>query len=178
MESFLEGRTTQLWFNDATSVSIPTAAGIPQGSPLSPTLYMYYNGDILTIPLGQDLSLGFIDDIMFGVCGLIDTGNVERLRNMLKEAEEWRNKHGVQFEKSKYVLVHFTRNKRRGTQAPITMPDITIQPSSEARYLGVIFDQDLKFKSHLQYIVKKGTKFAMAMSNVAKATWGAQFKHI
>ena len=178
MESFLEGRTTQLRFNDTTSVSIPTAAGIPQGSPLSPTLYMYYNGDILTIPRGQDLSLGFIDDIMFGVCGLTDTGNAERLGNMLKEAEEWRNKHGVQFEKSKYVLVHFTRNKRRGTQAPITMPDITIQPSSEARYLGVIFDQDLKFKSHLQYVVKKGTKFAMAMSNVAKATWGAQFKHI
>ena len=97
---------------------------------------MYYNGDILTIPHGQDLSLGFIDDIMFGVCGLIDTGNAERLGNMLKEAEEWRNKHSVQFEKSKDVLVHFTRNKRCGTQAPITMPDITIQPASEARYLG------------------------------------------
>jgi hypothetical protein len=110
---------------------------------------MYYNGDILTIPRGQDLSLGFIDDIMFGVRGLTDTGNAERLGNMLKKAEEWRNKHGVQFEKSKYVLVHFTRNKRRGTEAPIIMPDITIHPSPEARYLGVIFDQELKFKSHL-----------------------------
>src|SRR5436190_18817333 len=66
MESFLEGRTTQLRFNNTTSVSIPTAAGNPQGSPLSLTLYMYYNGDILTIPLGQDLSLGYINDIMFG----------------------------------------------------------------------------------------------------------------
>ena len=116
MESFLEGRTMRLRFNDATSTSIPTAAGIPQGSPLSPTLYMYYNGDILTIPHGQDLSLGFIDDITFGVCGLTDAGNAERLGSMLKEAEEWKNKHGVQFQKSNmfwYILPETRGEERR-----------------------------------------------------------------
>jgi hypothetical protein len=66
--------------------------------------------------------------------------------------------------------VHFTRNKNLETNAEIVMPDITITPTKEARYLGVIFDQELKYKAHLQHIVKKGTKFAMAMANIAKAT--------
>jgi hypothetical protein len=177
--NFLEKRTTQLRFNGNTSDEIPIQAGTPQGSPLSPIIYMLYNADLLDIPKQRELSLGFIDDITYGVQGLTDKGNAEKLAEMLEEAETWRRKHGAQFEKSKYLLVHFHRNNNRVKDtSPITMADITIKPSSEARYLGVILDQKLRFHSHLQYITKKGTKFALAMSAVAKSTWGAEFKYV
>ena len=65
--SFLQARTTQLRFNDFTSDPISTPAGTPQGSLLSPLLYMYYNGDLLDIPPAPHLSLGFIDDIAYRV---------------------------------------------------------------------------------------------------------------
>ena len=55
--SFLQARTTQLRFNDFTSTPIATPAGTPQGSPLSPLLYMFYNGDLLDIPAPPHLSL-------------------------------------------------------------------------------------------------------------------------
>ena len=77
--SFLRERNTQLKFNGYTTDDVPTPAGTPQGSPLSPLLYMYYNGDLLDIPQPQHLSLGFIDDIAYGVQGLTDAGNVEKL---------------------------------------------------------------------------------------------------
>ena len=101
----------------------------------------------------------------------------EQIKQLLREAEEWRKKHGVQFEKSKYVLVHFTRNHNWATNAAITIEKVTIEPSNEAKYLGVIFDKELRFKEHLQYIVKKGTKAAMALSSIAKNSWGAQYKY-
>ena|SRR5437762_3280752 len=44
--------------------------------------------------------------------------------------------------------------------------------------LGVIFDKGLRFKQHLQYVAKKGAKFALALSGIAKATWGAQFQYL
>jgi ribonuclease HI len=180
VESFLKGRSTQLRFNGITSETIPTPAGTPQGSPLSPILYMYYNGDLLDITRRYPYchSLGFIDDIAYGIQGQSDDRNAAMICAMLEEAETWRRKHGAQFEKSKYILVHFTRNRRKKTSAPINMADIRIEPSEEARYLGVYFDKELRFTTHLQYIAKKGTKFALAMSSAAKSTWGAQFRHI
>jgi hypothetical protein len=62
---------------------------------------------------------------------------------MLEEAETWRCRHRAQFEQSKYILVHFTWNRRIKTSAPITVSDIIIKPSTEAHYLGVIFDKDI-----------------------------------
>jgi hypothetical protein len=54
----------------------------------------------------------------------------------------------------------------------------TIKPTNEAKYLGVIFDKKLQFKEHLQYIVKKGTRAAMALSSIAKNSWGVQYKYM
>jgi hypothetical protein len=66
ISSFLQERSTQLLFNGTKSQSIPIP-GIPQGSPLSSLLYMYYNADFLDIPQQRVTGLGFIDDIMYGV---------------------------------------------------------------------------------------------------------------
>ena len=41
----------------------------------------------------------------------------------------------------------------------------------------MIFDKELRFKIHLQYIIKKGTKAAMALSSIAKSSWGVQYKY-
>ena len=123
------------------------------------------------------MSLGFIDDIVFGVQGRSDLGNARKLKAILNEAEEWRMHHGVQFEPSKYTLVHYTRNCKHIRKAATTIGDITIKPSNEAKYLSVILNQELRFKSHLQYAVKRGTAAALGLASIAKNGWGAQYKY-
>jgi hypothetical protein len=54
---------------------------------------------------------------------------------------------------------------------------ITIQPSTEAKYLGVVFDQQLRFKAHLQQVTKKGTNAALAISSIAKCNWGTPYRY-
>jgi hypothetical protein len=124
------------------------------------------------------MGLGFIDDIIYGIEDFTNKGNMRKLKQLLREMEEWRKKHGVQFETSKYILVHFIRNYNRTTNAAITIGNITIEPSDEAKYLGVIFDKELRFKTHLQYIIKKDTKAAMALSSIVKSSWGVQYKRV
>jgi ribonuclease HI len=177
VKSFLTERTTQLRFNGVTSAKINIEAGIPQGSPLSPILFMIYNAELLEIPRATELALGYIDDIAYGISGLSAQGNVERLQEILAKSEEWKEKHGAQFEPSKYMLIHFTRNSRLDVTAEIRLNNTTITPVKEARYLGVIFDQKLKFRSHLDHATKKGTKFALALSSIARITWGTSFKY-
>ena len=178
VQSFLTKRTTQLRFNGTTSADINIEAGIPQGSPLSPILFMLYNAELLEIPKTPDLALGFIDDIAYGTSGLTAEGNIERLQTILSKSEEWKEKHGAQFEPSKYMLIHFTRNTRLNVTAGIQLNSTTILPGKEARYLGVIFDQKLKFHAHVDYATKKGTKFALALSSIARITWGTPFKYV
>ena len=43
--------------------------------------------------------------------------------------------------------------------------------------MGVIFDQQLNFKSHLQQSIKKGTKAALALAGVARTTWGVPYRY-
>ena len=106
---------------------------------------MYYNADLLDMTKKsiEELGLGFIDDIVYGVTGYSDKRNVRKLKEILRKAEEWRKKHRAQFERSKYVLVHYTRNSNLSTKATVTIDNVTISPSEEARYLGVIFDKQL-----------------------------------
>ena len=159
-ESFLNNQYTRLRLNGADSERIATGAGIPQGSPISPILYLFYNADLLDIPGRRGQSLGFIDDIAYGVQGETDEENVEALKEILEEAEEWRRRHGARFEKGKYVLMHFTRNSHRKMTAALDIAGTPINPTEDARYLGVVFDKQLSFKKHIQYIAKKGTKFS------------------
>jgi len=55
---------------------------------------------------------------------------------------------------------------------------MSIPPSKEAKYLGVTFDQDLKFRAHTNHAVKKGTQFGLGIASIARATWGAPFKYL
>ena len=49
---------------------------------------------------------------------------------------------------------------------------------TEGKYLGVIFDQKLKFRAHVKQIVAKGTKHALTISGIAKSRWGPEFKYL
>jgi len=97
---------------------------------------MLYNAELFEIPKAPDLALGFIDDIGYGISGQTAQGNIERLQTTLSKSEEWKQKHGAQFEPSKYMLVHFTRNTRHDVNIGIQLNDTTILPTNEARYLG------------------------------------------
>lgn len=62
-QSFLQDRTTQLSFGGYTSPPIRTLTGIPQGSLLSPILYLYFASNLLIrLSRGSTFPLGFVDD--------------------------------------------------------------------------------------------------------------------
>jgi Reverse transcriptase (RNA-dependent DNA polymerase) len=63
--SFTQERRTRIAFPGYTSPWIPTREGIPQGSPLSPILFLFFISELLEQfddPAKGTLGFGFVDD--------------------------------------------------------------------------------------------------------------------
>jgi len=63
-------------------------------------------------------------------------------------------------------------------KASITIDEAKIRSSLKAKYLDVIFDQKLKFRSHINYAVAKDIKHASAIAGIAKSKWRPEFKYL
>ena len=65
VNSFMSDRTFTLVIADAETAEAPVTAGIPQGSPLSPILFLFYAAELLEICNNTSKRLsasGFVDD--------------------------------------------------------------------------------------------------------------------
>ncbi|KAI0995822.1 hypothetical protein K3495_g12360 [Podosphaera aphanis] len=96
--SFLEGRTTSVVLNSFKSEQIPTCTGIPQGSSLSPILFLFFASTLL--PLLQTPSssaVGFVDDTNIITWSETTVENCRQLAQLHEVCLLWARRHGVKF---------------------------------------------------------------------------------
>ena len=144
--SFLSNRTTTIRMGDLESETYRVNIGIPQGSPLSPILYLFYNADLLEVANIRGVqTLGWIDDVCFFTRSTSAEQNCRNLAQAHRVAEQWARRHGSRFSPTKYQLIHFTRSRTKfNTNQVMQVERAEIQPSPTAMYLGVMFDSELK----------------------------------
>jgi hypothetical protein len=164
-----------LKFDDFTSEPLQASTGIPQGSPLSPILYLFYSADLLELVNPKDrkqLSGGFIDDTLFAVSSPSVHENILKLQQLLLGILQWCSMHGCQFDIKKFQLVHFTRNARKYQPMPLAIEGTTITPADSAKYLGIIMDHRLRWKEQVDAAVAKGTATLLAISHLSRPSFG------
>lgn len=167
--SFLSNRCTTLSFDDYTSPPRPVTLGIPQGSPLSPILYLLFNADLLQLPSARtDPTSGFIDDVAKLVVTNTVIDNIITLNSFLRDADTWGINNGSRYDYPKFQLIHFwgRKNRPEGEEFSLQFRSHTIKPSLTAKYLGVLLDEKLSFKYHIEMALARGTRSLGALARL------------
>lgn len=116
ISSFMQQRTATLWFENQESQKFNIEAGIPQGSPLSPILFLFYNSGLVEACNSLyycAFGLGFVDDVNILAYGKSTQETTQTLQKLHEKCQNWATKHGATFAPEKYSLMHFSHCTRR-----------------------------------------------------------------
>jgi len=137
IKSFLSKRQCRLIFQGAPKVFCPAAVGTPQGSPISPLLFVLHIASLHpTLP--QGLAISYVDDLTITVGSDSVHSNICALQyyfgSIQRPGAEW----GVAFSVPKTELNHWRTLKDRSdvSSTPIVINDMLFPPSQVVRWLG------------------------------------------
>ena len=173
LAAMLTDRKSTLIVDGVAVGPFPINSGIPQGSPLSPILFILYTttlyARIQSIP-GQ-LTIGFADDTNILAFAKTEAECVTTLERAFTQAHDWAETRGMTFAASKSELIHF---KRKGppSSTVVRLGETEIRPQDGARFLGIWLDRRLHFGAHVKAVKGKMETQLNALTRLAALTWG------
>ena len=157
ISSFLSNRKLRVKVGNVYSNEVEMKAGTPQGSCLSPLLYVILVNDIPDV--GPSASKGqFADDIALWTNAFTFNAAISRLQSAVNCLEGWCRRWRIKLNGAKSYLLLINRlNERPKDDLSIQLFNDIVRPCTSARYLGVQFDERLGFKEHFQNIETKAS---------------------
>ena len=155
-ESYLSGRYQFVCYDGIKSSQQLIKCGVPQGSIPGPVLFLIYINDLPSV-CKSAVSIMLVDDtnIYLSDSNLI---TLETLTNKeLSHLATWRkaNKLSLNVKKMHYI---FFSNKRSPAKIDLMMDNERIGETCKTKFLGVIIDNKLTWKDHINNISGKSAR--------------------
>lgn len=174
VQSFTTGRSVHIRLDGSTGPETQIQCGLPQGSPISPILFMLYIAPLFW--LGTPTKrFGYADDVALIRISANLEENCEKLQADLQEALTWGESEGITFDPQKSELLHFTRSSKDNQRL---LPGVTAgshaitEGNGPLRWLGVYFDRKLRFTAHTRILSAKALVVGNALKSLGKTTRG------
>lgn len=156
LKSYLNNRHQYVHINNVDSDLQKVTYGVPQGSVLGPKLFILYINDICEVSNLMKCVL-FADDTSLYSSG----SDLEQLLNSaekeLTKLKKWFdiNKLSLNLSKTKFIIFG---NKIISIPVKIKVNDVVIERVNENKFLGMIIDNKLKWKPHINNLKAKLSK--------------------
>uniref|UniRef100_A0A3B3C2G3 Reverse transcriptase domain-containing protein n=1 Tax=Oryzias melastigma TaxID=30732 RepID=A0A3B3C2G3_ORYME len=164
IKSYIENRQQYVHINGVDSELQIVTCGVPQGSVLSPLLFIIYINDICLVSKVLHLIL-FADDTNIIHCGNDLETLVKEVENELELLKSWfdSNKLTLNLKKTKFIV--FT-NRQTNVSKDLIIHNTAIEQVSQIKFLGVIIQNKLSWKNHIEFIKTKLCKSLAIISKV------------
>ncbi|GBM84871.1 putative RNA-directed DNA polymerase from transposon BS [Araneus ventricosus] len=151
--NYLRNRTFRVKLNHTLSDIGSIKAGTPKGSILSPLLYTIYTSDFPKT--NQIMNCFFADDTAILAQGSTINYVIHTLQKGLNNIEKWCKLWRVAINTDKTHAVMFRKGTSRKELKTLSFFDEDLTWDKEVKYLGLILDDKLTFRSHLKYNTEK-----------------------
>ena len=166
----MSNRALRLSFDGQTEEFSRLETGIPQGSPISPILFLIYIRELFPRIAAKVLS--YIDDISLTVASTSLKKNIRILQREVAKIYELGAKNAIEFDLAKTELMHFTTGREAKT-ASLKLPNgKVVHPKEVVRWLGIWFDPGLSFKQHVAIRTSQARSAFQRMTRLANSERG------
>ena len=154
LRAFLNDRRAYCRWENSRSRQRVIPQGLPQGSALSPLLWNAYLTDLPEKVSNCSLAL-FADDTAIWAIGNTYEKCTQKLQIAVNEIGAFCVDHWIQINTRKTVLLPLGNKGWEATAPLVTVGQDTVAASNEAKYLVIVIDSKLTFKTHSTQTARK-----------------------
>ena len=177
IKNFLNNRTFSVRCGKDFSERTAQENGVPQGSPLSPTLFLILINDVFSdmssISPQIKYSLYADDLAVWFSHACVDTANLY-IQQALNSIQRWCCRWGVQISPAKSASLVFSQRPRHNTpHIPLNLNGENIPQVNNFKYLGLTLDRRLTFNAHIADLKQRCSRRINILKCIAGREWGA-----
>ena len=173
LSDFLVGRVIQVNVNGFLSDQISPAAGVPQGSVLSPLLFLIYVNDLPKLHHRQNSKSQFADDTALWAASRNVHIAAKLLQKNLRKLAKWCAKWRIKLNPETTKVIILSRSYLAGKPEPtLTLYGERLKIYPQMKFLGITFDSKFTFKKHFEDILGRFNARYHRIRLLTNKKWG------
>lgn len=169
IQAFLSNRSQSVVLEGVTSDTVSVESGVPQGSVLGPSLFLFYINDI---PEGLNAVVRLFADDTLAYLAITNKSDCSTLQADLDKLAVWEEKWKMSFHPDKCQVLTISK-KRSPICHNYTLHGHTLEHVTSAKYLGCTLNNNLDWGQHIHNICNKAnrtTSFLRRNLNIASTS--------
>lgn len=176
--SYVSDRRQQVKAGGILSGAVPCTRGVPQGSVLGPLLFVLYTRNLHSVVPMSVCHQEFADDIVLDYSHKKPTAVTSMLSTAVTSLADWLESIGLILNSQKTQVMFVKPRGGLDVSSAVYCAQERLTETASAKYLGVVIDNDLSWKSHIDNLSKRTARsigqlwrHGKALSFKARRAW-------